>query len=114
MERQSNIIGNYVREKRAAKGLNLPQVAKITGVAPSTISRIEGGEMLPSIPTLLRLSDAVDLDLYALLVELRARAKVVLPEFEDYLREKYGLADEVVAQIAADFHKRRLGNSTAS
>lgn len=37
MERQSNIIGNYVHEKRVSKGLNLPQVAKIAGVAPSTV-----------------------------------------------------------------------------
>lgn len=110
MERQSNIIGNYVHEKRAAKGLNLPQVAKMTGVAPSTVSRIESGEMLPSIPTLLRLSEAVDLDLYALLATLGARTKGDLPEFEDYLRQKYGISEVAIAQIASYFRERHLGD----
>ncbi|GAA2442094.1 helix-turn-helix transcriptional regulator [Actinomadura vinacea] len=38
------LIGFYLRFLRTSKGLNGPDVAKIAGCAPSTISRIETGE----------------------------------------------------------------------
>ena len=96
MTEPSNIIGKCVKSKRLAAGLNLPQVAKRTGVAASTIMRIENGAMFPTLPTLLSLSDVLDIDLFKLLAELGAHTKRELPEFEDYLREKYGMSDDMI------------------
>lgn len=69
--------------------------------------------MLPSIPTLLRLSETVDLDLYALLATLGARTEDDLPEFEDYLRRKYGISVKAITQIASTFREQHLGGSAS-
>lgn len=50
-------LGRYVRRKREAERLSLRAVAKLTGVSPSTLSRIETAKgFIPDAPTLARLS----------------------------------------------------------
>jgi transcriptional regulator with XRE-family HTH domain len=50
-------LGRYVKRKRDAERLSLRAVAKLTGVSPSTLSRIETAKgFIPDAPTLARLS----------------------------------------------------------
>ncbi|MYW94952.1 helix-turn-helix transcriptional regulator [Amycolatopsis rubida] len=106
----SNVIGAHIKVKRTAAGLNLPQLAERSGVAVSTISRIESGAKLPTLPTLLSLDRVLDLELAQLLADLGARSRRNLPEFEEYLRQKYGMPEEAIADIAAYFHKEATDN----
>ena len=50
-------LGRYIRRKREVERLSLRAVAKVTGVSPSTLSRIETAKgFIPDAPTLARLS----------------------------------------------------------
>ena len=50
-------LGRYVKRKRESERLSLRAVAKVTGVSPSTLSRIETAKgFIPDAPTLARLS----------------------------------------------------------
>ncbi|MGW4130197.1 helix-turn-helix domain-containing protein [Amycolatopsis japonica] len=98
-----NIIGTHIKAKRTAAGLNTHQLAKRSGVAASTIGRIESGAKLPTLPTLLSLDRALDLELPQLLADLGAHSGRNLPEFEEYLRQKYDMSNETISEVAAYF-----------
>ncbi|WP_158633079.1 helix-turn-helix domain-containing protein [Amycolatopsis sp. WAC 01376] len=99
----SNIIGTHINAKRTKAGLTFAQLGEKSGVAASTILRIESGGKLPTLPTLLSLDGVLNLELPQLLADLGAHAGRDLPEFEEYLREKYGMSEETVAEVAAYF-----------
>lgn len=70
MNDQSNILdqlGVRLKEARAAKGLSLDAVAKLSGVSRSMVSQIERGESSPTIATLLNLTRALQVDFAGLL-----------------------------------------------
>ena len=54
-------IGATARAAREALGLTQAQVAERVGLVPLVYSRLERGKMLPSVPTLLRICDALDI-----------------------------------------------------
>ena len=56
-------IGPRVRAARRLRGMTLNDLAAVTGYSASLLSRVENGKTVPSIPTLLRLSKALDVDL---------------------------------------------------
>lgn len=49
-------IGPTIRALRVGKGLGLEQLGKHTGLSPAMLSRIETGQIFPTLPTLLRIS----------------------------------------------------------
>lgn len=105
MKSRTNVIGNYLKQRREAAGLLQREVAAHVGVSIATISRIEGGTILPTADVLAKLGDCLQLDLTELLAKLGNRTKRDLPEFEDYLREKYGMAEQTIAEVAAYFRQ---------
>jgi transcriptional regulator with XRE-family HTH domain len=58
-----------LRAVREAKGLTLREVARRVGTDPTNLSRIERGLRRPTVPLLLRLSRALDLDSVADAIE---------------------------------------------
>lgn len=54
-------IGATARAAREAMGLTQAQVAERVNLVPLVYSRLERGKMLPSVPTLLRICDALDI-----------------------------------------------------
>lgn len=106
-----NVIGRYLREKRQAAGLWQSDIAQQASVHTSTISRIENGELLPTVDVLVDIGIALDLDLSELLAKLGARTHGELPEFEDYLREKFGLPDNLI-EHASVYFRGMTGNAT--
>lgn len=54
-------IGATARAAREAMGLTQAQVAELVGLVPLVYSRLERGKMLPSVPTLLRICEALDI-----------------------------------------------------
>lgn len=56
-------IGVEVMNARHRKGLTQAQLAKQTGTYQSAIARLENGHQMPSITFLLKIADALNMDL---------------------------------------------------
>ncbi|MGR3660926.1 MAG: helix-turn-helix domain-containing protein [Paracoccaceae bacterium] len=56
-----------LKEERAAKGLSLDALSKISGVSRSMLSQIERGESSPTVASLWNLTRALNVDFSALL-----------------------------------------------
>lgn len=52
-------VGHRIREIRAAQGLNLEQMARLTGISAPALSLIETGKRDPRLTTLKRIADAL-------------------------------------------------------
>ena len=62
-------IGTALRDLRASRGLSARRLSEQAGVSAAMISRIESGQVLPSISTLNGLSKALDVPLVSLFRE---------------------------------------------
>jgi transcriptional regulator with XRE-family HTH domain len=60
---ENRVAGDLLRLARAKAGLTQDQMAERAGVAQSLISAYENGRRQPTMPTLLRLLEAVGFDL---------------------------------------------------
>lgn len=61
--RRACLIGQAVRERRFALGLSTDDLAALAGMTESTLSRLEAGGIVPTIPLLERIAAALDADL---------------------------------------------------
>jgi transcriptional regulator with XRE-family HTH domain len=57
-----SLIGR-LKEKREKLGYSKRKVAALAGLDPKAITFLERGERIPSVATLLRLADALDVEL---------------------------------------------------
>ncbi len=60
-------LGSVAREARTRAGLTQEEVAERVGIATEVYGRLERGNMLPSLPSLMRLCRALALDANPLL-----------------------------------------------
>ncbi|MBM7115720.1 helix-turn-helix domain-containing protein [Archangium primigenium] len=60
-------LATVAKDSRLRLGLTQTQMARRTGLAAGVYGRIERARMMPSVPTLLRLCDALQLDANTLL-----------------------------------------------
>ena len=111
MEDES-VLGNRMRQRRGELGMSLNQLATATGLHKSFLSRLESGIVRqPATDSLRRIAQALGLpetELYGLLDQ---RARDQLPPLQPYLRAKYDLPDEVIADVTA--YLAPHGNVTA-
>ncbi len=77
----AKLIG-LLRDQRLRKKMSLNQVATFSGLSHAMVSRVEKGERLPTIDTLLRISEALGVDLWKL---LRKAGKAVQEELSNPL-----------------------------
>lgn len=63
VDRSNRAIGKLLRSTRQERGLSIESVAKAAGIGAGTISQYERGLGNPTIQTLRRLGDALDLSL---------------------------------------------------
>ena len=63
------VIGNNIHMVREAAGISQTELANRIGSNKSAISRYENGMQKPSLDTLMRVADALDVDLIDLLKE---------------------------------------------
>lgn len=72
------VIGSHVirliREERERRGLSMNTLAKRSGLAQSTVSRIEHELRIPNLDTLLRLTEVLDIKLEELIARARREA----------------------------------------
>lgn len=67
-------FGEQLRRFRHEGGLTQEQLAELANVHPGFIQKLEAGERLPSLPTLLDLAQALSVPLEALLPNVPPRA----------------------------------------
>lgn len=60
-------LANRLKDERAAKGLSLDALAKLSGVSRSMLSQIERGESSPTVASLWNLTRALNVDFSTLL-----------------------------------------------
>lgn len=60
-------LASRLKEERAAKGLSLDALAKLSGVSRSMLSQIERGESSPTVASLWNLTRALSVDFSSLL-----------------------------------------------
>lgn len=57
-----NNIGLEIKELRTYLGLNQNQLAKLSGLTPAAISQIEGGQREPSLSTIDKICEALEIE----------------------------------------------------
>jgi transcriptional regulator with XRE-family HTH domain len=101
-DRYRSALGYRIRELRQGEGFSVRGLASRAGVDASWLARVERDEYRSPDPRLLwqvaqTLGVEVD-ELYA-----AAGFSDGLPNFGPYLRSKYQLSDEAIAQLEAHF-----------
>jgi transcriptional regulator with XRE-family HTH domain len=95
-------LGISLRQRRQALSLSLSQLADSTGLHKSFLSRLESGVVRqPSADSLQRVAAALGLPETEVFGLLDDRARGQLPALQPYLRAKYDLPDEAIAEITA-------------
>lgn len=95
-------LGNRIRERRREIGLSLNDLAAETGLHKSYLSRLESGAVRqPATDSLERIARALQLPQTELFGLLDERARDLLPPLQPYLRAKYQLPDDAIADITA-------------
>ncbi len=101
-------LGNALRAGRTRAGWTVREAAEHSGLVPSTLSRLESGQIdTPRPEHLQRLARAYGVDIedyYALAGYLMPEG---LPELRPYLRAKYNLPSGAVAQLDEYFQALR-------
>ncbi len=99
MAARSKTLGSVIKRKREELGLTVRGLAEAIDVAPSTILRFEDGSRRPTPDVVKHLAKSLGLEVEQLL----ALANHKLPTFAPYLRAKYDLPDEAVAELEKHF-----------
>ena len=79
-------IGMKVRALRRAKKLGLVQLGEHTGLSPGMLSKIERGQVFPTLPTLLRIAMVFGVGLEHFFVDPDARRALAVVRRQDRLR----------------------------
>src|SRR4028119_112694 len=79
-------IGEKVRSLRLKKKLGLAQLGEHTGLSSAMLSKIERGQLFPTLPTLLRIALVFGVGLEHFFVESSERPTIVVVREEDRLR----------------------------
>lgn len=115
-------LGQVIREARVERGLSVQELARQTEIARSYLYRVEEDSFGSiQMTTFCRLIETLHLSADQVLGEigfLPPVPKSPMPEAEDYLRERYKLSPESIAQTI-DFieflanRERRLKRATS-
>jgi transcriptional regulator with XRE-family HTH domain len=79
-------IGEKVRSLRLKKKLGLAQLGEHTGLSSAMLSKIERGQLFPTLPTLLRIALVFGVGLEHFFVESSERPTIAVVRKEDRLR----------------------------
>ncbi len=108
---QPSDFGSYVTQAREHRGYSVRHLAALTGVAPSTIGRIEHNTLVtPGADLVLALIKELGLDsgvAIGLLEPYRRLVQESLPNLTDYLHIKYTMKRKDIAELQC--HVRQLG-----
>jgi len=76
-EAPSIIVGQLLRKLRDERGISIRELSRISGLSANALSMIERGRTSPSVSTLYRLTDALNVPITALFRQDQARQAIV-------------------------------------
>jgi len=79
-------IGSKIRALRVKKKLGLVQLGEHTGLSPALLSKIERGQLFPTLPTLFRIAMVFGVGLDHFFIESEDRPLVVIIRKKDRMR----------------------------
>src|SRR6476646_9317362 len=83
---QAYAIGPKIRSIRLKKKMGLVELGKHTGLSPAMLSKIERGQLFPTLPTLLRIALLFGVGLEHFFVDGEERPAVAVTRKRDRLR----------------------------
>ena len=107
-------IGPKIRSIRLKKKMGLVELGNHTGLSPAMLSRIERGQLFPTLPTLLRIAMVFSVGLDYFIAADRDKPVVAVSRHQERLRfpEKSGAKDQAYEFESLDFPAvQRLLNS---
>jgi transcriptional regulator with XRE-family HTH domain len=107
-------VGPKIRAIRLKKKMGLVELGKHTGLSPAMLSKIERGQLFPTLPTLLRIAMVFSVGLEYFIAADREKPLVGISRHQDRLRfpEKAGAKDQAYEFESLDFPAvQRLLNS---
>ena len=107
-------IGPRIRALRLKKKMGLVELGKHTGLSPAMLSKIERGQLFPTLPTLLRIAMVFSVGLDYFIAADRDKPVIGISRHQDRLRfpEKAGGKDQAYEFESLDFPAvQRLLNS---
>lgn len=78
-------IGPKIRALRTAKNMGQVQLAQHTGLSPALLSKIERGQLFPTLPTLLRIAMVFGVRLNHFFAEQQTRRAIAITRKRDRL-----------------------------
>jgi plasmid maintenance system antidote protein VapI len=99
MAKSPKTFGSVLRAKREELGLSVRGLAAAVELAPSSISRLEDNNFRATEDTVRRLAKVLQTNPD----ELLALSHGDLPRLAPYLRAKFDLSDEAVAELERHF-----------
>lgn len=96
-------LGAFIRQHREAAGLSMSGLAERARVNRSTIMRWEEGARTPGAAELAKLARALDVDFEDLFALAGYVSPLGLPTVAPYLRTKYGLSGDALAEAERMF-----------
>jgi len=104
MTTNGDTVGKYVRQLRRQHGFGIRQLAAAAKVDYSWLSKLERDKYdSPDPRSLYRVARALDIETADLYLAAGYGDGSRLPGFTGYLRAKYQLPDDAVAQLQAHF-----------
>ncbi|MDZ7636940.1 MAG: XRE family transcriptional regulator [Bryobacterales bacterium] len=79
-------FGEKIRELRLRKKISLVDLGKHTGLSASMLSQLENGKLIPTLPTLARISMVFDVGLDSFFADRRKNRLISLVRKEDRIR----------------------------
>jgi transcriptional regulator with XRE-family HTH domain len=106
-ENQATTLAELLRSKRADMGLSASETARRAGMTPSTLTRLEQGQIAaPTAASLQALGEVLGVSASDLFATIGWVPEGDLPSMTPYLRSKYrDMPPEAIADIEQHFNK---------
>jgi transcriptional regulator with XRE-family HTH domain len=102
------VIGEHIRRLRSDRGLSVRAFAARTGFSPSFISQLENGQVSPSLGSLQKIAEALDVTLGEFFAAAETGDEPLIVRLEDRRRLDSTWTDAHIEALGAMARHRRL------
>lgn len=104
---QHNEMGNHIRRLRISQQLTLQKLADKCGFTKSLLSKIETGNVIPSVSTLVKIAGALGTNVAALMTEGDNLDCVFIPAVEN-IKSALTESGHVVLPLAVEMKEKKM------
>jgi len=102
------ILGSNVKKHRTIKGFSQAKLAEILDLSPNFISEIETGKRWLSSDTLVKLSEALNVEIYELLLPQQITTNDISAFIHTYTEKASAIASEAVIKSLETLRKQYI------